>query len=269
MKQLLIVLTTIFLMQLTQYAHSKINNDVKLDMSVTGNGDAVVIFEAGFGMSKETWDTIANDVSQFATSVTYSRAGIGDSQPHALPATISKQVNDLLTIITHVAEGKSVFLVGHSFGGLLITEFSRQYPELVEGLVLIDPAVLAQRKQYKMLDAERVAQDDQWLRTVMPPQLHGQYEILIKQMDAASAVVKPLSAQVPTVLFTATSAPAEPMVLEETITGKAIWLSLHNALMKDVVDGTHFRVANTGHFIYRERPELVVQAISDLISHRQ
>lgn len=265
MKKLIIVLLTILLMWATQYSHAETINDINLDITVLGQSSTVVVFEAGFGMSKATWEPIASEVSQFATTVIYSRAGIGQSQSHAEAATINMHINDLHRIIESVAKGKAVVLVGHSYGGMLSTEFAQRYPALVKGLVLIDPAVLAQRQQLKMLDAQRVARDDQWLRTVMPPQLVSQYNVLVAQMDSADARVHPIDSSIPVVLFTATSAAPDPMVLEETAAGKALWLTMHNALMQNVVKGAHFLVSDSGHFIYREHPEMVVHAISDVV----
>jgi pimeloyl-ACP methyl ester carboxylesterase len=265
MKKIIIVLLTILLMWATKHSNSETINDINLDITVQGQGSTVVVFEAGFGMSKDTWEPIAGEVSRFATTVTYSRAGIGQSQSHAEDATINMHVNDLHDIIKNVAKGKPVVLVGHSYGGMLSTVFAQRYPVLVKGLVLIDPAVLAQRQQLKMLDAQRVARDDQWLRTVMPPQLVSQYNVLVAQMDKADARVHPIDNSIPVVLFTATSAAPDPMVLEETAAGKVLWLSLHNALMRNVVKGAHFLVGDSGHFIYREHPEMVIQAISDVV----
>jgi pimeloyl-ACP methyl ester carboxylesterase len=265
MKKIIIVLLTILLMWATRHSNSETINDINLDITVQGQGSTVVVFEAGFGMSKDTWEPIAGEVSRFATTVTYSRAGIGQSQSHAEDATINMHVNDLHDIIKNVAKGKPVVLVGHSYGGMLSTVFAQRYPVLVKGLVLIDPAVLAQRQQLKMLDAQRVARDDQWLRTVMPPQLVSQYNVLVAQMDKADARVHPIDNSIPVVLFTATSAAPDPMVLEETAAGKVLWLSLHNALMRNVVKGAHFLVGDSGHFIYREHPEMVIQAISDVV----
>ena len=42
-----------------------------------GPGTPVVVFEAGNGGSLTTWDSVFEDVAEFAAAVAYDRAGLG------------------------------------------------------------------------------------------------------------------------------------------------------------------------------------------------
>jgi pimeloyl-ACP methyl ester carboxylesterase len=73
--------------------------------------------------------------------VAYDRAGLGASDPDLAPrpATVDRQLADLAAVIAHTGAGPCV-VVGHSWGGVLAELLAVRHPELVCGLVLIDPA---------------------------------------------------------------------------------------------------------------------------------
>lgn len=71
--------------------------------------------------------------------VVYDRAGLGGSAPSAGPVVLARQVRDLESVITSAAAGPSV-VAGHSWGGILVQLLAWRRPELVAGLVLVDPA---------------------------------------------------------------------------------------------------------------------------------
>ncbi|MFM7014606.1 MAG: alpha/beta hydrolase, partial [Actinomycetota bacterium] len=48
----------------------------------------------------------------------------------------------LSELISNFADGRDVYLVGHSAGGTLAAQYAVDYPEKVKGLILISPAIL-------------------------------------------------------------------------------------------------------------------------------
>lgn len=68
----------------------------------------------------------------------YDRAGIGGSVPAPGLVTIDRQIDDLASVITGLAAGSCV-LAGHSWGGMLVQLLAFRRPDLVAGLVLVDP----------------------------------------------------------------------------------------------------------------------------------
>jgi pimeloyl-ACP methyl ester carboxylesterase len=64
-------------------------------------------------------------------------AGIGASDPVS-PLTLAAQIGDLAAV-ARAAGGRCV-LAGHSWGALLAHLVALRHPELVAGLVLVDPA---------------------------------------------------------------------------------------------------------------------------------
>ena len=59
---------------------------------------------------------------------------------YAAPWTIDANVAALATLVENEADGP-VLVVGHSFGGAVALHLAAQCPDLVSGLVLLDPAI--------------------------------------------------------------------------------------------------------------------------------
>ena len=64
--------------------------------------------------------------------------GLGGSAPAPGLVTIDRQIDDLASVITGLAAGPCV-LAGHSWGGILVQLLAFRRPDLVAGLVLVDP----------------------------------------------------------------------------------------------------------------------------------
>ena len=111
-----------------------------LQLLVGGQGSPAVIFEGGFGAGIASWSTVQKDVAAFTQTVSYDRAGLGQSDPGPKPRSAKQIATEL-----HVALQKSgikppYVMVGHSFGGIYVRVFADMYPDEVAGLVLIDPS---------------------------------------------------------------------------------------------------------------------------------
>ncbi|MFJ4513657.1 alpha/beta fold hydrolase [Streptomyces sp. NPDC088816] len=72
-------------------------------------------------------------------SVLVDRPGSGWSDPGPFPRTTAAEAVELLTALERSGEQGPYVLVGHSFGGLLMANAARRRPDLVAGLVLLDP----------------------------------------------------------------------------------------------------------------------------------
>ncbi|QNP42236.1 alpha/beta hydrolase [Lysobacter terrestris] len=231
-----------------------------LQVERQGQGPVAVVFESGFGQGAGVWkDTIANLGAQ-CTCIAYARAGLGKSGTDGAPKTIEQHVQDLGAVIDALAPDQKIVLVGHSYGGLLATEFARQHPQRLLGLVLVDPATMGQRHDSMRADRERVLADDKALLAMLPPNMAEDYKLLIAQLDNPAAETPRSLPDLPVALLTSTQVAAEPFVFEETAQGKALWKREHADLFAGVSRGIHQYYA-TGHNIHRENPKAVAEAI--------
>ena len=167
-----------------------------------GDGATVVVFEPGFGQGPGVWKDVIAGLGADCRCIAYARAGLGRSGTDGKPKTIEAHVQDLGAVIDTLAPGRKLVLVGHSYGGLLATEFARQHPERLQGLVLVDPATLQQRHAFKAADRDRVAADDKALLSMLPPPMRADYALLVSQLDSADAASPRAMPDVPVALLT-------------------------------------------------------------------
>lgn len=240
-------------------------NGVDLDVVVSGQGDTLVLFESGFGRGPEVWDSLVAHLPNNIVAVRYARAGSGKSADRGTPSSIEQHLKDLTTLLHQLGSGKKLVLVGHSYGGLLVTEFARRHRDKVSGLLLIDPTVAQQRLWFKAANANAVADEDALLTKILPAPLQAQLRQLNTELDAAGHQVLPLPSDLKTILLTSTRVEAEPMVFVETASGKALWLKLHQALFAEVKNGNHMRLNTVGHNIMQDAPDTVLNALHALL----
>jgi len=112
-------------------------------------GQPVIVFENGYGTPMGHWDRILNGVSKLAPLVTYDRPGIGESEPDNEMPTIKNVSDKLIKILNYLELEPPYVLVGHSIGGLYVRGFAVYYPDLLAGLVIIDPADFTENHQNK------------------------------------------------------------------------------------------------------------------------
>lgn len=106
---------------------------------VDGAGPVVVI-DSGLGGSSIEWAAVAADLSHDFTVVRYDRPGFGWSPPATIdpsPAAAARRIRELLATLGLPVPA---ILVGHSLGGIHVRLAASLYPEIVSGLVLVDPS---------------------------------------------------------------------------------------------------------------------------------
>jgi pimeloyl-ACP methyl ester carboxylesterase len=115
-------------------------------MLLTGSGDATVVFENGAGASLETWGKVQPEVSRFAKTVSYDRAGFGLSDDAPLKWEGRRVADDLHRALLAAGVAPPYILVGHSLGGPYIRIFAGMYPDEVAGMVMVDTTTDSQRE---------------------------------------------------------------------------------------------------------------------------
>lgn len=234
-----------------------------LMLSVHAKAGTTVIFEAGFGSKAEVWQPVIKLLPDDIKVISYTRPNL--LEPGANPTTIEQDVSHLLALVKTAALTDNVIVVGHSYGGLLATEVAHRAVDILKALVLVDPTTRAHRHRFKQLNAAKVAADDQLLAKYMPAHLLPHYTKLTEELENSSDIIYPLPPQLKSILLTSTQVSESPMVIEESQEGKTLWLSLHNELFSQVINGAHIRLPDVGHNIQRERPELVAEVIGKLV----
>jgi pimeloyl-ACP methyl ester carboxylesterase len=106
----------------------------------SGEGGPAVVFLPGAGLIGLDYLNIHDQISAFATSVIYDRAGTGRSDAIALPRTAAAVADELRTLLGAAGVEPPYLLVGHSLGGAYIRRYAQLFPGEVAGLLFLDPA---------------------------------------------------------------------------------------------------------------------------------
>lgn len=112
-------------------------------------GQPIVIFESGHGTPMGNWDKVLAGTSDLAPVITYDRPGIGESESIDEIPSIENVSDRLIKILKHLEMDPPYILVGHSLGGLYVRGFAVYYPELLAGLIIIDPADFTENHRNK------------------------------------------------------------------------------------------------------------------------
>ncbi len=107
----------------------------------------LIVLMHGFGASTFSWREVIAPLSAFGEVIAYDRPGFGFTERPTTwvgvnPYGFEGNFKIVDEIIAKYGKDRKVILVGHSAGGQLASEYARLNPTKVEGLVLVDPAIL-------------------------------------------------------------------------------------------------------------------------------
>lgn len=217
-----------------------------------------VVLESGGGADAGAWEPLMEAIAAAtgATVVAYDRAGFGASDLGPPDLTPARQVEDLRKALGALAVPRRVVLAGHSYGALMALLHAAVAGEDVLGLVLVDP-----------MNPGFVAATGDFIYSTVP-------EIAAPANDPERAIVRIKATFDDLLLAVAEVEPglAVPVVVVTAGEGwwgrpetDAAWRRSHEAL--SAAPGRRLVVAEgSDHDILAERPELVVEAVADVLS---
>lgn len=117
---------------------------VEVPVDVQGEGPVVVLVPGGAATSVGYWGALPEALAELATVVQLDRPGTGRSAV-VESLRLETQVEHLAAVIETVGGGPAV-LVGHSLGGPVTLQLALDRPDLVAGIVQLDPAPITEPK---------------------------------------------------------------------------------------------------------------------------
>ena len=231
-----------------------------------GEGPFTVVFESGLTDDLSVWRQVAPAVTKKAKLVLYTRAGLGKSAPRPEVSTLEERTRQLAALLAATHAKPPYILVGHSYGGFLIRSFAARYPDQVAGMVFVDPANEQLEIQLKRIDAEKLAQEQAQMARRVPPSFKAEMDSLQKIFDEGNLRLNGPLPQVPTVVLTSTQQRTNPDLLLWTPAGMSVWRDLHAQFIRQFNQGSHMLTPYSGHYIQRDEPRLVIQAIEAVIT---
>lgn len=223
-----------------------------------GTGSPAVVFEAGAGDDMRVWSKVYPDVATSTTAFAYSRRGQDVGTPGIWNRNGDAIVEQLRSLLAARGVKPPYILVGHSLGGLYLQLFAKRHPDEVAGIVLVDTTTADQweRTKKEHFGAYLSVQTVSTLTALGADgaELRGVPETSRQWMEAGALP------RCPTILLTAT----KPGAL-----GGQSFVEFRKQLQTHLAQswpGAEQRFVETSHYIQREKPEAVIEAIRDVLA---
>jgi len=240
----------------------------RLNFRVIEGGEPTVLLEAGGGMDSREWNKIAAELAPKtgATIVSYDRAGFGKSDLPETPQDMREEVGWLWRGLQELQRDKNLILVGHSFGGWMIRLFASEHPEVVRGMVFVDPFTneFVDMMGVKYLDNHPMAGKIPF-DTSEPEKLTKLQRALVRMvgdgLGPKMEIMRKTSipSRIPVVVITS-GLPFLPKPEEQ----KA-WRQSHEQLTASIEGASLVVAEKSGHMVPVNQPDLIIEAVMGVI----
>ena len=240
----------------------------RLFLRCVGHGSPTVVFEGGLTVD---WYDLQNQVAPFTRTCSWDHPNgpRSRSDPAPTPRTARDFVADLHTLLRVARVPGPYVLAGHSNGGLYSQLYASTHPRQVAGLVLID-AVHPAYHQRRLAMLKPLLPPEVWeaLRQdamAVPHRLTDPERVDIWTSERQTRQALRHSPLLPMPLVVIAHGrpenPGAPFVEED----ERLWRQLQRELAHLVPGGRLVIATNSGHDIQHEQPDLVLDAISDVV----
>jgi pimeloyl-ACP methyl ester carboxylesterase len=240
----------------------------RLFLRCTGHRSPTVVFEGGL---THDWFELQNRLTPFTRVCSYDHPNgpWSRSDPAPTPRTARDYVADLHALLRVAHVPGPYVLAGHSNGGLFTQLYASTHPRQVAGLVLID-AVHAAYHQRRLAMLKPLLPPEVWQalrREAMTPQPRlldpERVDIWTSERQTRVALRRSPLRPMPLVVL-ARGRPEDPgaAFVEQD---ERLWRQLQRELAHLVPGGRLVIATNSGHDIQHQQPELVLEAIGDVV----
>lgn len=104
-----------------------------------GVGTPTVIFESGLDFAGHmSWYKVQNEISKLTTTISYDRAGILRSEKSHKARTCENMADEVHILLEKTEAKKPYIFVAHSIGGLIARCYAKKYADSLGGIVFVD-----------------------------------------------------------------------------------------------------------------------------------
>ena len=221
-----------------------------------GSGGPVVVLEAGLGGGKEAWAPVYDPLSQLTKVFAYDRAGYGTSRSRNWSRDGATAVRELRSTLKALHLDPPYVLVGHSLGGTYMELYARTYPHEVGGVVLVDSRHADFTRRCMAANAKSCKPP--LFALVLMPDIQRR-EMTIGDQTMQQVMRAGPFPDVPLTVLTSG---------KQALSGSAFgntWLESQESLAAMSTKSVHEVCESCGHFIQKDNPDLVVEAVLNIV----
>lgn len=259
-----------------------------------GSGSPTVVFESDLDQyGVLSWASVQGEIGEFTRACSYDRAGILWSEPGPLPRDGKTIANELGAVLDAAGEDGPYVLVGHAFGGAYVRIFAGQNPDDVCGMVLVESSHPEMLTRFTELGIDQDLPDKQIRPLILllshlgspgrfkgnaydlPAEIYYPVQAFLPESSMAwfdekveapntlaQAGLYEYLGDLPLIVI-ATVLPPDSLQ-EQTQSLQDLWLELQQELL--LLSGkSEIRIYEDGHYPQLQSPELVVEAIQDML----
>jgi len=228
--------------------NEKQTNDGQVD-----NEEFTILFESGYGDASEVWNTVQTEMSKTHHTISYDRAGLGQSDKSPNQRTTLNQVHELHSLLEKVNGEGPYVIVAHSLGGFNARLFANEYPDEVLGIVFVD---CSHEEQNNVLLSSFTPEIKELYMSQFT--LEGSFEDVCE----SSQQVKNARDSLKNIPFTVLSGTNHELGEEM----EKEWGNMQKDLASLSDNSVHLTVEGSGHSIHAEKPNVVIYAIKEMIN---
>ena len=223
-----------------------------------GTGSPTVVMEAGDEDTSDSYAFAEPAVAKLARTCVYDRANLGRSGSAPGPRGLPALVGDLERLLKTAQVPGPYVLVGTSGGGFITAGYASAHPRQIAGLVFVDTGAPLKHPPPELVDAtapknpnnvERrdylQVENDAWAAR----KRIGDIPITILSVKFSAAAINELPF------------PSERRAMRRNVERQRGWLALSPRAKQIVV--------HTGHAVEDDDPQLVIDAILDVVTAAQ
>jgi pimeloyl-ACP methyl ester carboxylesterase len=268
-------------------------SSISMHIYCTGEGTPAVILDSGLGDSYLSWRKVQPEIAKFAQVCSYDRAGIGYSDSSTRARTSNVIAEELHALLESAGVSPPYILVGHSMGGYDVRVYAGLYRNQVAGVVLVDASHPDQENRFppELRDMEGSwKREAEFLEYTMPfgiPRLlslcdeepmeratecnfhtsrEGVAELKAFHESAAEAAASGTLGDLPlAVLSHDPDKPSADLPADLAKPTNEAWEKMQEELAHLSTRGTQTIARNSAHYIQMDRPDLVVEAVHNVV----
>jgi len=234
----------------------------RVHLDCTGGGRITVLI-VGAGYSFD-WSLVQPEVAKFARVCTYDPSGSVWSDPNPSP-TCDGRIGEIHAMLQHAGIGGPLVLAGHSIGAVFARLFAARFPNGVQGLVLSDYA-----GSYRITNAEGMRRSDEESLQRLPPLARDMHRWADSRPGASNRIADRM-------LFDGCIADAakntiylghKPLiaVANPYLAGSDDYRRVQADLLALSRNSKATIAPHSGHSVAMQDPEVLVQAIREVVS---